>query len=73
MSDAVPGLSIPVIPGSVRRDRVGIRAARLLAGALAARGRPTEPWVGSRLDRLLDEFCWHAHALKRERASGTPY
>jgi NAD(P)H-dependent FMN reductase len=38
MSEAEPSLSIPVILGSVRRDRVGIRAARLMVEALRARG-----------------------------------
>jgi NAD(P)H-dependent FMN reductase len=38
----ITALSIPVILGSVRRDRVGIRAARLLVGALAARGHRPE-------------------------------
>lgn len=32
------GLSIPVLLGSVRRDRMGIRAAHLVTDALAARG-----------------------------------
>ncbi|HVH77866.1 MAG TPA: NADPH-dependent FMN reductase [Stellaceae bacterium] len=41
MSDE-SGLSIPVLLGSVRRDRVGIRAARLLMTALAARGHRPE-------------------------------
>ena len=38
MTDGDISLSVPVILGSVRRDRVGIRAARLLMDALAARG-----------------------------------
>jgi len=41
MSEPDAGLSIPVILGSVRRDRVGIRAARLMIDALVAhRHRP---------------------------------
>jgi NAD(P)H-dependent FMN reductase len=38
MNEPAIALSIPVILGSVRRDRVGIRAARLFVNALAARG-----------------------------------
>src|SRR5258707_2603784 len=43
MSEAVTGpavasLTVPVLLGSVRRDRQGIRAARLIVDALGARG-----------------------------------
>jgi NAD(P)H-dependent FMN reductase len=38
MSDATQRLTIPVLPGSVRSDRQGIRAARLLTAALEKRG-----------------------------------
>jgi NAD(P)H-dependent FMN reductase len=38
MSAQRSGLSVPVILGSVRRDRAGIRAARLIVDALTARG-----------------------------------
>ena len=38
MNEPATALSIPVILGSVRRDRVGIRAARLFVNALAVRG-----------------------------------
>jgi NAD(P)H-dependent FMN reductase len=38
MDEPGAGLSVPVLLGSVRRDRVGIRAARLLMDALTARG-----------------------------------
>jgi NAD(P)H-dependent FMN reductase len=41
--------------------------------ALDENGRPLESWVERRVDRFLAEFCWHARALKRERAEGTPY
>ena len=44
-----------------------------IAQALDENGRPTENWVESRLSRFLDEFCWYARAMKRERAGGTPY
>ena len=42
MTEPTASLSIPVILGSVRRDRVGIRAARLLVDALDARGHKPE-------------------------------
>src|ERR1700734_1771807 len=38
MNASEASLSVPVIFGSVRRDRVGIRAARLVINALAERG-----------------------------------
>ena len=38
MSDVTSRLTIPVLLGSVRRDRQGIRAARFIVDALAARG-----------------------------------
>jgi len=44
-----------------------------IAQALDEDGRPTENWVESRLNRFLDEFCWYARAMKRERTDGTPY
>jgi NAD(P)H-dependent FMN reductase len=44
-----------------------------VAQAIDEQGRPLEPWVESRLKRFLDEFCWYARAMQRERADGTPY
>ena len=41
--------------------------------ALDQDGHPLEAWVESRLDRFLNEFCWYARAMQRERADGTPY
>jgi hypothetical protein len=41
--------------------------------ALDAQGKPTADWVERSLNRFLDEFFWHARALKRQRAEGTPY
>lgn len=38
MSDDATRLTIPVLLGSVRRDRMGIRAARLIVAAVRARG-----------------------------------
>ena len=60
MSDE-PGLSIPVILGSVRRDRVGIRAARLMMDRLLAHGHhpvlidPIEEQLPL-LDRMYKEY-----------------
>lgn len=61
MTDSAASLSFPVILGSVRRDRVGIRAARLVADALTARGhRPAlvDPLVEQLplLDRMYKEY-----------------
>ena len=61
MSDPEIALSIPVILGSVRRDRVGIRAARLIVDALTARGHrpvlvdPVEEQLPL-LDRMYKEY-----------------
>ena len=44
-----------------------------IAQALDEEGRPLEAWVEGRLGRFLDEFCWYARAMRRERADGTPY
>jgi hypothetical protein len=38
MTERETSLTVPVLLGSVRRDRLGIRAARLLVDALRARG-----------------------------------
>jgi NAD(P)H-dependent FMN reductase len=72
----------------------GVRAAMALRATLAELGMsaiPSEcaiPRIGKALDedgialddhvtrvleRFLDEFFWHARALKRERLDGTPY
>jgi NAD(P)H-dependent FMN reductase len=61
VSDPEIALSIPVILGSVRRDRVGIRAARLIVDALTARGHrpvlvdPVEEQLPL-LDRMYKEY-----------------
>lgn len=60
MSELETALSIPVILGSVRRDRVGIRAAQLIVDSLVARGhRPVliDPLVEQLplLDRMYKE------------------
>jgi NAD(P)H-dependent FMN reductase len=59
MSDA--NLTFPVLLGSVRRDRAGIRAARLMLTALAARGHQPvliDPLVEQLplLDRMYKEY-----------------
>jgi NAD(P)H-dependent FMN reductase len=51
MTAAPPPLTIPVLLGSVRRDRKGIRAARLAMGALHARGH--EPILVDALELQL--------------------
>jgi NAD(P)H-dependent FMN reductase len=61
MADAQPCLTIPVLLGSVRRDRQGIRAARLMLEALKARGHapvlvdPLELGLPL-LDRMYKEY-----------------
>jgi NAD(P)H-dependent FMN reductase len=41
--------------------------------ALDPEGRPMEGWIEQRLDRFLGEFFWYSHAMRRQRAGGTPY
>jgi NAD(P)H-dependent FMN reductase len=61
MSEPAISLSIPVILGSVRRDRQGIKAARLIIDALVARGHrpllvdPVEEQLPL-LDRMYKEY-----------------
>src|SRR3954470_20010457 len=55
-------LSLPIILGTVRRDRIGIRVARFLVGALTARGHhaplidPVEHPLPL-LDRMYKEYA----------------
>ena len=61
MDETAASLSIPVILGSVRRDRMGIRAARLMMAELAARGHQpvlVDPIVEQLplLDRMYKEY-----------------
>lgn len=70
--DEPVALIIPVIVGSVRRDRVGIRAARLVINALTARGhRPVlvDPLVEQLplLDRMYKEHPKGAAPAALER------
>jgi NAD(P)H-dependent FMN reductase len=58
-------LGMPSIPSVLPFPRI--------AQALDENGRPLDARLESRLDRFLTEFCWYARAMKRERASGTPY
>jgi NAD(P)H-dependent FMN reductase len=56
------GLNIPVVLGSVRRDRIGIRVARFAVGALQGRGHsvtlvdPLE-YALPLLDRMYKEYA----------------
>ena len=61
MAEAVAGLVFPVLLGSVRRDRQGIRAARLFVDALQSRGHEpvlVDPMVEQLplLDRMYKEY-----------------
>jgi NAD(P)H-dependent FMN reductase len=44
-----------------------------IATALDDDGHPSDARTTRMLDRFLDEFCWYARALQRERKNGTPY
>src|SRR5689334_16657505 len=61
MSESEAKLTVPVLLGSVRRDRQGIRAARLVVNALADRGHepvlvdPLELQLPL-LDRMYKEY-----------------
>jgi NAD(P)H-dependent FMN reductase len=72
MADAAPSLTIPVILGSVRRDRTGLRAARLIVDALTARGHQpilVDPLVERLplLDRMYKEHPKGAAPANLER------
>src|SRR5271168_1611253 len=61
MAEAAAGLVFPVLLGSVRRDRQGIRAARLFVDALQSRGHEpvlVDPMVEQLplLDRMYKEY-----------------
>jgi NAD(P)H-dependent FMN reductase len=61
MAEAAAGLIFPVLLGSVRRDRQGIRAARLFVDALQSRGHEpvlVDPMVEQLplLDRMYKEY-----------------
>jgi NAD(P)H-dependent FMN reductase len=43
------------------------------AQTLGEDGTPSDPVFGQRAGRFFDEFAWHAHALRAQRAQGTPY
>ncbi|HVC17249.1 MAG TPA: NAD(P)H-dependent oxidoreductase, partial [Rhodanobacter sp.] len=62
MTDPSPPLSFAVLLGSVRRDRMGIRAAKLVMDALKARGHEAvlvDPMVLQLplLDRMYKEYA----------------
>jgi NAD(P)H-dependent FMN reductase len=58
-------LGMPSIPSLLPIPRIG--------QSLAEDGTPQNDAVPRALNRFLDEFCWYARALQRERAGGTPY
>lgn len=58
-------LGMPSIPSLLPIPRIG--------QALDEDGKPHDERTTRALDRFLDEFAWYAHALKHQRASGTPY
>jgi NAD(P)H-dependent FMN reductase len=44
-----------------------------IGSALSDDGTPQAPWMDAALARFLGEFEWYAQAMRRQRASGTPY
>jgi NAD(P)H-dependent FMN reductase len=58
-------LGMPSIPSLFSIPRIG--------EALADDGQPKDERTTKQMERFLDEFEWYAHALRRQRASGTPY
>lgn len=58
-------LGMPSIPSLFAIPRVG--------QALEEDGSLKDERLGRSLDRFIDEFEWYAHALRRQRAAGTPY
>ena len=57
-------LGMPAIPSECAIPRIGT--------ALNAQGLAQNEHVTHTLERFLDELCWYARALRRERAIGTP-
>ena len=58
-------LGMPSIPSLFSIPRIG--------EALADDGQPKDERTTKQMERFLDEFEWYAHALRRQRSSGTPY
>ena len=58
-------LGMPSIPSLFPIPRIG--------QALDADGHARDEHAVRPLPKFLDEFEWYAHALRRQRASGTPY
>ena len=58
-------LGMPSIPSLLPQPKV--------QDAFAEDGTPHDEGAGKRAKRFLDEFEWHAEALKAQRAKGTPY
>ena len=57
-------LGMPSIPSLFAIPRIN--------EALTEDGTPAASWVGRTTDRFLDEFCWYAEALARQRQAGVP-
>ncbi|MEP6897212.1 MAG: NADPH-dependent FMN reductase [Rhodanobacter sp.] len=58
-------LGMSAIPSECAIPRIG--------SALDENGYPSDERTTRTLNRFLDEFFWHARALKRERRDGVPY
>lgn len=58
-------LGMPSIPSLFAIPRIG--------EALSEDGQPNDERITKQLKGFLDEFEWYAHALRRQRAEGTPY
>jgi NAD(P)H-dependent FMN reductase len=58
-------LGMPSIPSLFAIPRIG--------DALGDDGQPREERTTKQMNSFLDEFEWYAQALRRQRASGTPY
>lgn len=58
-------LGMSAIPSECAIPRIGL--------ALDENGYPSDERTTRTLNRFLDEFFWHARALKRERRDGVPY
>jgi NAD(P)H-dependent FMN reductase len=58
-------LGMPSIPSLFAIPRIG--------DALADDGHPRDERTAKQMNSFLDELEWYARALRRQRASGTPY
>lgn len=61
----LPELGSPTIPSMVSYPKI--------SKTIEESGEPVEQYYIKSTNKFLDELEWYAHALKRQRAEGSPY